>query len=131
MITALKQSLIEKSSPLEARVFMCDACCCGDERFSAQRAPMKELREAMLSSLKESGMAGKCQVAMTGCMGPCEVGNNVILATRNRNFWFKKMNQPADLKALGQFAQSLNLNAVARLPEALKGKLARQETPPV
>lgn len=131
MIEALKRPLLGKSPVLEARVFMCDACCCGDERFSAQRAPMKELREAMLTSLKDSGMAGKCQVAMTGCMGPCEVGNNVILATRNRNFWFKKMNQPADLKALGQFAKSLNVNAAARLPEELKGKLARQETPPI
>src|ERR1043166_7477200 len=108
MIPALKKNLVDPLGRVQAKVFLCDACCCGDPRFSATRAPMEELKQAIVASLRNQGLAGECQVAMTGCMGPCEIGNNVILATKTRNFHFRRMNQPEDLQALGTFVKDLS-----------------------
>ena len=106
---------------------MCDACCCGDERFADTRAPIEDLHRSLLDSLAAAGMDRQCPVALTECMGPCAIGNNVILATQKQNFLFRKMNQPEDLKALVNFAMSLARDSKAELPPELKNKLEARE----
>ena len=127
-IPALKTPLIKSSASYAAKIFMCDACCCGDPRFSDTRAPIEELQEALIAELDSAGKGQKCPVALTGCMGPCAVGNNVILATKTQNLFFKKMNQVEDLRSLGRFANALKQNSHATVPDNLKNKLEARET---
>ena len=120
---AIQKPIITSRSATEAEVFVCDACCCGDARFT-DRAPIEELNLALAEALEDQGIAKACPAFTTGCMGPCSIGNNVILALKNKNLFFKKMNQPEQMQALARWAAQLLKDPKAVMPSQLNGHLA-------
>jgi len=85
------------------KIYFCDACCCGDPRFAQTRAPLKQLLDSFVDRLKLSGTLLLCDIYTTGCMGPCSVGNNVVVKKGAKKFAFNKMNHLENMVALGDF----------------------------
>ena len=122
MIDAIQKPILKSTAVTPAEIYVCDACCCGDARF-ADRDPIKELNLALAQSLEKNGVAQQCPAFTTGCMGPCSIGNNVILALKNKNLFFKRMNRKADMQILGAWIKQLISNPETPLPDKLKNHL--------
>ena len=73
--------------------------------------------------MKEKGSNNAIPMMTTGCMGPCSLGNNVVVATKSKNMFFKGMNKVEDLQALGQYVKDMIEDPKTAVPERLIGKL--------
>ncbi len=46
-------------------------------------------------------------LTMTGCLGPCPVGNNALLQLLGRSIWLKDLNDPALIPAVYDYAEAM------------------------
>jgi predicted metal-binding protein len=127
MIEAIQKPILSPQAVTPAEIYVCDACCCGDARFT-DREPIEELNLALAQSLEEHGIAAQCPAVTTGCMGPCSIGNNVILAMAKKNLFFKRMNHKEEMQALVRWVKQLLDDPQAVMPSQLKNHLADHKT---
>lgn len=66
----------------DTQVWMCFGCCCGvrdvDVRHKPKREPIERIQSALKACLANGGLRD-IPIVKTGCLGPCERGNMVVI----------------------------------------------------
>jgi len=65
-------------------VLVCQGCCCGAVERGRPEVPA-EWRKA---EWRRRGLLKRLQLSISGCLGPCDVPNVVVIASETSSQWF-------------------------------------------
>ena len=65
------------------QVSVCFGCCCGQTDRGKPAVPVEWLK----SEWRSRGLLKNIQLTISGCLGPCDVPNVVLIATAGENIW--------------------------------------------
>lgn len=93
-------------------------CCCG----WAEKGRMPFENAVWSDEWEKRRLRNRVHLTFTGCLGPCEVGNNVLLQIHGRSIWFKDLNERHLPGRVFDFIEAtLAQGAVAPVPDDLAG----------
>jgi cobaltochelatase CobN len=101
---------------MRRNLFVCSTehgnCCCGWTEKG--RAPVNlDLYEA---EWERRRIRNKVHLSFIGCLGPCAVGNNVLLQLSGRSIWFKDLNDDKYIPQIFDYIEALLENLAASPP---------------
>ena len=65
------------------QVSICVGCCCGQTERGKPGVPVEWLK----TEWRRLGLLKNIQLTISGCLGPCDVPNVVLIATLEENVW--------------------------------------------
>jgi len=65
------------------QVSICLGCCCGQTERGKPDVPVEWLK----TEWRRLGLLKNIQLTISGCLGPCDVPNVVLIATPEENVW--------------------------------------------
>ena len=65
------------------QVSVCIGCCCGQTDRGKPAVPVEWLK----TEWRRRGLLKNIQLTISGCLGPCDVPNVVLIATAEENIW--------------------------------------------
>jgi len=65
------------------QVAVCIGCCCGQTERGKPAMPVEWLK----TEWRRRGLLKNIQLTISGCLGPCDVPNIVLIATPTENIW--------------------------------------------
>lgn len=111
------------SSPLTTKrmvlgqVTVCAGCCCGDVRKGHPAVPIEWLK----SEWRQRGLLKRIQLTISGCVGPCDVPNVVVITSGAGTEWLGMITEFDQYQALVAWAaRSRERGALLPLPEELR-----------
>ncbi|HEX2911018.1 MAG TPA: YHS domain-containing protein [Chloroflexia bacterium] len=115
---------------MRGNLFVCSKahgnCCCGWTEKG--RAPVNlDLYQA---EWERRRLRNKVHLSFTGCLGPCSVGNNVLLQLSGRSVWFKDLNDDKYIPLMFDYIEALLENLAAPPPLELAGHIFERYLPP-
>ena len=78
-------------------------CCCGWTEKG--RAPVNQALYEQ--EWERRRIRNKVHLSFTGCLGPCAVGNNVLLQLFGRSIWFKDLNGDQFIPAIFDYIEAI------------------------
>lgn len=103
-----------------AQVFVCLGCCCGQVDRGRPDVPAEWLKQEW----RRRGLLKRVQLTISGCLGPCDVPNVVLVVTRERTAWLGNITRRDQYQSLLDWAtRTKNLGAPMELPRELNEHL--------
>jgi cobaltochelatase CobN len=65
-------------------VLVCQGCCCGAVERGRPEVPAEWLK----AEWRRRGLLKRLQQSISGCLGPCDVPNVVVIASKTSSQWF-------------------------------------------
>jgi hypothetical protein len=65
------------------QVIICSGCCCGNTERGLPEVPVEWLK----TEWRKRGLLKRVQLTISGCVGPCDVPNVVVVTTRSGTEW--------------------------------------------
>jgi (2Fe-2S) ferredoxin len=65
------------------QVSVCFGCCCGQTPRGKPAVPVEWLK----NEWRSLGLLKNIQLTISGCLGPCDVPNVVLISTADENIW--------------------------------------------
>ena len=65
------------------QVSVCIGCCCGQTDRGKPAVPVEWLK----TEWRRLGLLKNIQLTISGCLGPCDVANVVLISTAEENIW--------------------------------------------
>jgi (2Fe-2S) ferredoxin len=66
------------------QVLVCQGCCCGAVECGRPEVPAEWLK----AEWRRRGLLKRLQLTISGCLGPCDVPNVVVIASETSSRWF-------------------------------------------
>jgi hypothetical protein len=99
---------------------VCAGCCCGDVRRGMPAVPIDWLKEEW----RRRGLLKRVQLTISGCVGPCDVPNVVVITSARGTEWLGEITDFAQYQALLSWAsRSRDEGALLSLPPDLRRHL--------
>lgn len=113
------QPAIERPSPpmavtkrtAVAQVACCVGCCCGRTDRGFPAVPVERLKAVW----KEEKLNRTVQLTISGCLGPCDMANVILVMTASGTEWFGGIDDEAVFEAVIAWARACHA-AAALLP---------------
>lgn len=100
-----------------AHVLVCLGCCCGNTDKGNPPVPVEWLK----SQWKGRKLLRTLHLSISGCLGPCDVKNVVMILTPRETIWLGGLCEQDDYEALLQWAtQSVEAERLFPLPVRLQ-----------
>jgi len=103
---------------LQGNLFVCTkqngSCCCGWE----EKGRMPFDASIWEEEWERRRIRNQLHLTLTGCLGPCAVGNNALLQVFGRSIWLKDLNDPALVPAVFDYAEAMLAAGRVLLPPA-------------
>ena len=110
---------IQTKRPLLAQVNVCNGCCCGQTQKGRPEVPLQWLK----SEWKLRGLLKRVHLSISGCLGPCDVANVVMITNSQGTQWLAGLNSQRHYELLADWAeQSKNADKLLPLPKELYSK---------
>ncbi|MCW2614138.1 MAG: hypothetical protein JWN08_1132 [Frankiales bacterium] len=77
------------------RMWVCRGCCCGT-RTQHPGVDHRSLEKALRAGAQRAGL----RYEVTDCLGPCALGNIVVVRREGRVRWYRRMNGPGPTQDL-------------------------------
>jgi hypothetical protein len=107
--------LITKRQVL-GQVVLCKGCCCGRTDRGLPEVPVGRIKEIW----QREKLNRSIQLTVSGCLGPCDVPNVVLLITAEGTEWLGRVAGEAAYDKLIQWARDCQAaGALLPLPESL------------
>jgi predicted metal-binding protein len=87
--------------PVAAQVLVCLGCCCGRTDRGRPELPLDWLK----AEWKAHGLLKTVHLTVSGCLGPCERANVVVLWTPEQSAWLGPLTTREDYQAVLEWAQ--------------------------
>lgn len=114
---------------LRGNLFVCSkqfgSCCCGWTE-KGRASVNTQLYEQEWADRK---LRNKLHLTFSGCLGPCAVGNNVLLQLDGRSIWFSDLNSDHYIPVLFDYIEGLLVNPLALLPPELASHVYERYLP--
>ena len=65
------------------QITICRGCCCGNTERGLPEVPVEWLK----NEWRKRGLLKRVQLTISGCVGPCDVPNVVVITTRSGTEW--------------------------------------------
>jgi cobaltochelatase CobN len=107
--------LITKRQVL-GQMILCKGCCCGRTDRGLPEVPVERIKE-----IWQREKLNRCiQLTVSGCLGPCDMPNVVLLLTSDETAWFGRIDGDVAYDRLIQWARGCQAAGVlVPIPEAL------------
>lgn len=97
------------------QINICQGCCCGKTQKGHPEVPVDWLKREW----KVRGLLKRVHLTISGCLGPCDVPNVVMITSAGGNLWLGNINQQRQYAMLADWAeQSKNNGVLLPLPRA-------------
>ncbi|HUY87862.1 MAG TPA: (2Fe-2S) ferredoxin domain-containing protein [Pirellulales bacterium] len=99
-----------------AQLFLCRGCCCGQTARGLPEVPVERIKAIW----KAEKLNRTIQLTISGCLGPCDVPNVVLVLTARRADWFVNVTVDFLYDSLVDWARMCHLSeTLLPLPPAL------------
>jgi cobaltochelatase CobN len=100
------------------QLILCKGCCCGRTDRGLPEVPVEWIKEVW----QKEKLNRTIQLTVSGCLGPCDVPNVVLMITPEGNEWLGRI-EGAAYDQLIEWARACQAaGAVVPLPETLAGQ---------
>lgn len=103
--------------PMLGQISICDGCCCGKTEKGHPAVPVEWLKQEW----KLRGLLKRVHLSISGCLGPCDVPNVVMITHSEGTQWLGCLSSQHHYVLLADWAeQSKNADELLPLPEDLR-----------
>lgn len=96
---------------------ICDGCCCGKTEKGHPAVPVQWLKQEW----KVRGLLKRVHLSISGCLGPCDVPNVVMITNSEGTQWLGGLNCQRHFSMLADWAeQSKDADQLLPLPKELR-----------
>lgn len=100
------------------QVLVCQGCCCGDVGRGKPEVPAEWLK----TEWRRRGLLKRLQLTISGCLGPCDVPNVVVIASGSGSQWFGNVTGREIYRDIVDWASaSVAARRLLELPKSLAG----------
>lgn len=102
------------------QMIVCQGCCCGATQKGRPEVPANWLREEW----RRRGLLKRMQLTISGCVGPCDVPNVVVINSAGGSQWLANITEFSQYRSLVEWAAtSVDAERLLDLPREFHGKL--------
>ena len=106
------------------QIVVCQGCCCGATHKDRPEVPVAWLKEQW----RNRGLLKRVQLSVSGCVGPCDIPNVVVVNSDSGSQWLGNITQFNQYSALVDWAtRSMEAGRLLELPIGLD-MLAPEQT---
>jgi len=99
------------------QISVCDGCCCGKTKKGHPAVPVQWLKQEW----KVRGLLKRVHLSISGCLGPCDVPNVVMITSSEGTQWLGKLHSERHYGMLADWAeQSKDASRLLPLPKELR-----------
>lgn len=99
------------------QICVCDGCCCGKTEKGHPAVPVQWLKQEW----KMRGLLKRVHLTISGCLGPCDVPNVVVITHAAGNQWLAQLSSQRHYALLADWAeQSKIADELLPLPRELQ-----------
>lgn len=91
--------------PMLAQVNVCNGCCCGHTEKGHPEVPVEWLKKEW----KHRGLLKRVHLTISGCLGPCDVSNVILIASVEGTRWFGRLDKREQYEMLAYWAEQSKL----------------------
>lgn len=92
--------------PMLAQISVCNGCCCGQIEKGNFPIPIEWLKQEW----KYRGLLKRVHLTISGCLGPCDVANVVMITSRREGTqWLARLSQKRHYAMLVDWAEQSRL----------------------
>jgi hypothetical protein len=82
------------------QVTICRGCCCGNTERGLPEVPVEWLK----NEWRKRGLLKRVQLTISGCVGPCDVPNVVVIANSSGSEWLGSIERAEQYRSLLEWA---------------------------
>jgi hypothetical protein len=82
------------------QVTICRGCCCGNTERGLPEVPVEWLK----NEWRKRGLLKRVQLTISGCVGPCDVPNVVVIASASGTDWLGNFERIEQYRTLLEWA---------------------------
>lgn len=111
-----EQKTITPKRLMLGQISICDGCCCGKTAKGHPPVPVQWLKQEW----KLRGLLKRVHLSISGCLGPCDVPNVVMITSSERTQWLGHLSAHRQYAMLADWAeQSKEADQLLPLPKEL------------
>lgn len=120
------EELTSRTQSQLGQLFLCRGCCCGQTQRGFPEVPVERIKAIW----KAEKLNRSIQLTISGCLGPCDLPNVVLVLTPRGANWFANVTGDAAYDLLIEWARACHAaKTLASLPPLLEVyRLERFET---
>lgn len=100
------------------QVLICQGCCCGAVERGLPEVPAEWLK----AEWRRRGLLKRLQLTISGCLGPCDVPNVVVITSGTRAQWYGNVSGREMYRDILDWASaSLAANGLLEAPKSFAG----------
>ncbi|HUI81983.1 MAG TPA: (2Fe-2S) ferredoxin domain-containing protein [Bryobacteraceae bacterium] len=87
--------------PVLGQINVCNGCCCGQTQKGHPEVPVEWLKREW----KYRGLLKRVHLTISGCLGPCDVANVVLVTSPEGTQWLAEITQRQQYELLADWAE--------------------------
>ena len=87
--------------PVLGQINVCNGCCCGQTQKGHPEVPVEWLKREW----KYRGLLKRIHLTISGCLGPCDVANVVLVTSPEGTQWLAEITQRRQYELLADWAE--------------------------
>lgn len=92
---------ISTKRPMLGQISVCHGCCCGQTQKGHPEVPVDWLKREW----KSRGLLKRVHLTISGCLGPCDVPNVILITSAQGAQWLARISQQAQYEMLANWAE--------------------------
>lgn len=109
--------MLETKRRVIGQLIVCQGCCCGATGKDRPAVPVEWLKEEW----RRRGLLKRFQLSISGCVGPCDVPNVVIVNSESGSQWLGNVTEFNQYRSLVEWAvRSMGAGRLLELPREFK-----------
>ena len=82
------------------QITICQGCCCGNTERGLPEVPVEWLK----NEWRKRGLLKRVQLTISGCVGPCDLPNVVVITTSSGTEWLGNITKVEQYRSLLEWA---------------------------
>jgi hypothetical protein len=87
--------------PMLGQINVCNGCCCGQTHKGHPEVPVEWLKKEW----KYRGLLKRVHLTISGCLGPCDVPNVIMISSSEGTQWLARISQLKHFHMLADWAE--------------------------
>jgi cobaltochelatase CobN len=109
--------MLETKRRVIGQLIVCQGCCCGATDKDRPAVPSESVKEEW----RKHGLLKRFQLTVSGCVGPCDVPNVVVVHSESGSQWLGNITQFNQYRSLVEWAcRSVEAGHLLELPREFK-----------
>jgi cobaltochelatase CobN len=92
---------ISTKRPMLGQINVCNGCCCGQTHKGHPEVPAEWLKQEW----KYRGLLKRVHLTISGCLGPCDVPNVILITSAEGTQWLAHISQRRHYEMLADWAE--------------------------